>query len=108
MTRLYAGIDDRTGAHRAGFQRHVQPTAGQSPTAQFLAGGVDRLDLGVSQRVFAQLAAVAAGADHLVTPHDHRPDRHLAFVREGGGPQRVFSRTFFFVSGGGSKKPRQK
>lgn len=71
-------VDDGPGAHRAGLQRHIQLAAAQPPAVQGLAGLPDAEHLGVGQRVLIQLPAVVGAGNHLVVPHDDRPDRDFS------------------------------
>ena len=77
-----ARVDDRTGAHRAGLERHIERAVVQPPVSAGGAGLADRLDLRMGGGVMFLLAPVAAAANHrAVGADDHAAHRHLAVLR---------------------------
>lgn len=71
---LNAGIDDCTGAHRAGFQRHIEGAARKAPAAQPPAGGVNGNNFGVRQGVSSGFTQIVPARKHHSVLHDHRAD----------------------------------
>jgi len=68
---------DRTRAHRARLERHVQNGIQDAP-ASSRAGGLAQHDrLGVRGGVLAQLAFVMRGRDDLPITHQYRANRHI-------------------------------
>ena len=72
------GIDDGSGAHGAGLQRHIQRTLPQPPAAQGGAGLVDGLQLRMAQGILPLFPAVAASAHDFPVAGDHAAHRYLA------------------------------
>ena len=94
-----AGVDDRTGTHRAGFQRDRQRAVEQSPVAEKLGGGADGDDLGMGCGIMVDDPAVVAGADDSAggVVENHAADGH--FVHRAGQPG-LFDSQLHEVGGG--------
>ena len=71
-------VDDSPRAHRARFQRDVKRALPEPPAAERAAGPGNGFKLGVSERRFVLLAAVAPASDDRSAAHDDRTHRHLA------------------------------
>ena len=70
-------MDDRAGAHGAGFQRHVQRTAGQAVVAQMQSGSAERANFGMSGRIVAAYRRIRAAADDFTILYNYRTYRHF-------------------------------
>ena len=60
-----SGVQDRAGAHGAGFQRDIETASVEPPVAERRAGFADGFHLGVSRSVMRFPAAIAAAADDM-------------------------------------------
>ena len=69
--------DDRSRAHRARLERHVQDGVEHAPAADRPRGLPQRDHLGVSGGVLAQFALVVGGRDQLAVAHHDRTDRDV-------------------------------
>ena len=89
-----AGLDDGTGAHLAGLQRHIEGAFLQSPVSDLLAGFVDGGDLRVGQCIFVRIPAVIPPADDLTLVDNDAADGHfsqcIGFLRLPQGFPHVF------------------
>jgi hypothetical protein len=72
-----ARVHQRTGAHHARLQRHVQGRGRKAVVAEALAGVAQRHDFGMRARVVARDAAVPAFADDFAIGDQQRADRHF-------------------------------
>ena len=70
-------LDDRTGTHRAWFQRHIHRTVLKPPVPDDPAGLPHRDDLRVGQHVLIHGPPVISPRDDLPVMHDHAADRHF-------------------------------
>ncbi len=77
-----AGVDDRSGTHRAWLQRDIQRAIEQPPVADRLAGQSQGNDLGVGGWIVIGFTAIVPLADDSAAGvmHDHAADRDFAKV----------------------------
>ena len=66
------------GAHRAGFQSHVQVNIKKPPGLEMQGGLLNRQELGVRQRVVVDFTAVIAATDDLAVEHCHCAHRNFS------------------------------
>lgn len=89
-----AGLDDGTGAHLAGLQRHIEGAFLQPPVADLLAGFVDGGDLRVGQCILVRIPAVIPPADDLTLVDNDAADGYfsqcIGFLRLPQGFPHVF------------------
>ena len=69
--------DQRSSAHWAGFEGHVERGVPEAPHTERGCGLSQREDLGVRGRISERLPPVAGGSDDPVAGDHHRADRHL-------------------------------
>ena len=78
----HPGRHERTGAHRAGLERHHEGDLAQPPSSECNSGVPQGQDLGVCRRVARQLALVVARRHHLPADQGDGADGHVT-VRHG-------------------------
>src|SRR5918996_2531574 len=69
---------ERTGAHRARLERHIDRATRESPRMQRGGPRSNRQDLSVRRRIVVALSSVPRAAEDLIAPRDDRADRHVA------------------------------
>ncbi len=79
-------VHQRTGAHGAGFDGHVEARPGQPIVADPCGRGTQRDDLGVSRRIVTADRLVGALAQHFAIADDDCSDRHLTVACCTRGP----------------------
>lgn len=72
-------VNQRPGAHRAGFLRHVEIAIGEPPVVDDALRLSNREHLRVGRGVFQRLHLIRRPRDDATFAHDHRTDGH--FVR---------------------------
>jgi hypothetical protein len=76
-----AGLHDGPRAHQTWFEGDVKGTALEGPSAQFLLGFLDGLNLGVAGDGLVFLSMVMAFRDQFVIFDDDGSDRDFAFMK---------------------------
>ena len=76
-----ARMHDRTGAHHAGLERHVQRRSWKAIVAAVPAGIAQRLHFRMRGRIAEGDVAIPTFADDFAVLHDNSADRHLAVAR---------------------------
>mgnify|MGYP003296326039 CR=1 FL=1 len=76
-----AGIEDGTGTHGTGFQRHIQITAGKPPIPSFPCPFAQTEDLGVGSGIAGLFPAVMIRPEDLFPAHKHGTDRDFPFFQ---------------------------
>lgn len=95
---LDMGLDDRSGAHVAGLERHIQVTVEDVPGGKLSAGFGDTDQLGMERGILTCLAEIVRTGDDLAVFDDDTADRRFAeIVCFSGFFQRGTHE--FFVSG---------
>ena len=80
-----AGQDDGAGAHRAGFEGHVEGAPFEPPIGEGGGGLGDRQHFGVGGRVAELFATVVGLGEDFAVAKDDRADGDLVFGRGGLG-----------------------
>ena len=73
-----ARVHDGASAHRAGFKRDIEFTAGQPVVAERARRIAQRGDFGMCRRIVLADRRIETAADNLAIEHDDRPDRNFA------------------------------
>ncbi len=75
------GVRDRTRAHRARLQRHIERQSGKPVIAKLLCCGPQRPYLGMGGRVASANRGIVSMSQHLTRLwiHHYGPDRHFTF-----------------------------
>jgi len=82
----HTGLHQGAGAHRAGFERHDQAAVVETPAATHGRSLAQRHQLGMTEWILIQLAAVAAPAEAAPFPiQHHRRHRDLSPVTGAAG-----------------------
>lgn len=84
-----AGLDDRSGAHRAGLQRDIQRTVEQAPGLERLGGLRDGDHFRMRGGIVERFALIESFSDHTMFMDDDRAHRDLGAVK---GPLRLIQR----------------
>jgi len=74
----YAGVNDRSSAHGAGFERSVEFATGEAVVIQALGGGAERDDFGMSGGVKATQDAVLRARDNFSVIDDDGTDGNFS------------------------------
>jgi len=80
-----AGLQNRPGAHRARFQRHVKHAIVEPPATQRFGGLGDGNHLGVGCWVAQLLALVVSRSDDSFAMYNYRANWDLVFVKSLSG-----------------------
>lgn len=74
------GMDDRPGAHGAGFKGDIESGVDKTVVTQRMSSGTERLDLGMGRGVVLSDGAIPPLGDELAVFNQHRPHRHLTLT----------------------------
>jgi hypothetical protein len=80
----YAGLQDGSCAHRTGLKGDVQRTILQPPSTPGATGGIDHIDLRVTERCSQGFPGILTGGDHLSGVVIHQQGTHGDVTGLGG------------------------
>ncbi len=86
-----AGVDQRSGAHYAGFEGDVEGGAGEAVVAEALPGITQGEDFGVGAGVVATNRAVVAASDGDPVANEQCANRHLTGQLRLDGEEQCFA-----------------
>lgn len=71
------GVEDRAGAHQAGFERDIKRRTREAVISDGEGRPADGQKLGMGGRVMQRYRVVVGGGEQFTVADNHRPDRHL-------------------------------
>ncbi len=92
-----AGVDDRAGAHWAGFLRYVEVAVSESPILHGRLGLGDGQHFGMCGGILEHFDLVPSTGNDLAFAHDHGSDWHLIRGKSPACLSQGFSHVIFIV-----------
>ena len=71
------GVEDRAGAHQAGFERYIERRSRKAVISDGGRRPADNQKLGMGRGVMQRDGVVVGGGEPFTVADYHRPDRHL-------------------------------
>ena len=79
------GMEDRAGAHQAGFERDIERRPREAVISDGDGRPADGQKLGMGRGVVQRDGVVVGGGKQFTVADDHRPDRHLPGLTSPSG-----------------------
>jgi len=89
------GMEDRAGAHEAGFERYIERRPREAVISDGDGRPADGQKLGMGRGVVQRDGMVVGGGEQFTVPDDHRSDRHLPGLTSLSGLRKSGPHPFF-------------